>query len=422
MSNLVGLLLAAVGIGLLIGLERGWRQRDEHAGGRIAGIRTYALLALGGALSGLLALKVSIWFGLICVGGIIVALLLAHRARLAEADDNVSATNVVVSILTVMLGLAMTTGFLREAVVAGGVMTLILSMREQLHGWLRTLSAEDVRAVAVYGAITLVVLPLLPDKNIGPYAALNPRNLWLVVVFVTGLSFAGYWASKRVGDAQGTIIAAAIGATYSSTAVTAELSRRLRSSQEDPLPLRAGIAAATAMMPIRISILVAVLLPGALLPFLAMVGPAIAVALLFAALLFWRARGGSSKAMPPRRNPFDIWPAIGFAALVGSIVILSRWTIDQYGGQGVSILIGLTGLYDVDAAIVTASNLPKGLLDTSSLAALLALPVLVNSALKAVLVPVLGGVREGARAAIPLIASAILIAIGIALINRFHFA
>ncbi len=421
MSNLVGL-LAAVGIGLLIGLERGWRQRDEHAGGRIAGIRTYALLALGGALSGLLALNVSIWFGLICIGGIIVALLLAHRARLAEADDNVSATNVVVSILTVMLGLAMMTGFLREAIVAGGMMTLILAMREQLHGWLRTLSAEDVRAVAVYGAITLVVLPLLPDKNIGPYAALNPRNLWLVVVFVTGLSFAGYWASKRVGDAQGTIIAAAIGATYSSTAVTAELSRRLRSSQEDPLPLRAGIAAATAMMPIRISILVAVLLPGVLLPFLAMVGPAIAVALLFAVLLYWRARGGSSKAMTARRNPFDIWPAIGFAALVGVIVILSRWTIDQYGGRGVSILIGLTGLYDVDAAIVTASNLPTGLLDRSSLAALLALPVLVNSALKAVLVPVLGGVRDGARAAIPLIASAILIAIGIALINGFHFA
>ncbi len=421
MSNLVSL-LAAVGIGLLIGLERGWRQRDEHAGGRIAGIRTYALLALGGALSGLLALNVSIWSGLIGIGGIIVALLLAHRARLAEADDNVSATNVVVSILTVLLGLAMTAGFLREAIVVGGVMTLILSMREQLHGWLRTLSAEDVRAVAIYGAITLVVLPLLPDKNIGPYAALNPRNLWLVVVFVTGLSFAGYWAAKRVGDAQGTIIAAAIGATYSSTAVTAELSRRLRNEQEESLPLRAGIAAATVMMPVRVSVLVAVLLPSALLPFLAMVGPAIAVALLFAALLYWRARGGSSKGITAHRNPFDLWPAIGFAALVGVIVILSRWTIDQYGGRGVSLLIGLTGLYDVDAAIVTAVNLPKGLLDTSSLAALLALPVLVNSVLKAVLVPVLGGFSAGLRAAIPLIASAILIAIGIALVNGFHFA
>ncbi len=421
MSNLVGL-LAAVGIGLLIGLERGWRQRDEHAGGRIAGIRTYALLALGGALSGLLALNVSIWFGLIGVTGMVVAVLLAHRARLAEADDNVSATNVVVSILTILLGLAMATGFLREAIVAGGVMTLILSMREQLHGWLRTLSAEDVRAVAVYGAITLVVLPLLPDKNMGPYAALNPRNLWLVVVFVTGLSFAGYWASKRVGDAQGTIIAAAIGATYSSTAVTAELSRRLRNGQEDSLPLRAGIAAATVMMPIRVSVLVAVLVPTALLPFLVMVGPAIAVALLFAALLYWRARGGAAGGVMARRNPFDIWPAIGFAALVGVIVILSRWTIDQYGGRGVSFLIALTGLYDVDAAIVTAVNLPKNALDTSSLSALLALPVLMNSALKAALVPVLGGLKEGARAAIPLIASAILIAIGIALTNGFHFA
>lgn len=420
MSNLTGL-LSAVGIGLLIGLERGWRQRREHAGGRIAGIRTHALLALGGAMSGLLAAQLSVWFGLVGVAGMTIALILAHRARLAEPDENVSATNVVVGILTVLLGLAMTTGFLREGVVAGGVIVVILAMREKLHGWLRTLSAQDVRAIALYGAITLVVLPLLPDRNIGPYGALNPRNLWLVVVFVTGLSFAGYWASKKVGDAQGTIIAAAIGATYSSTAVTAELSRRLRHGNEDALPLRAGIAAATAMMPIRVAVLVAVLLPQVLTPFLLMVGPAIAAAILLAGLLYWRAHGGSGKGVAPRRNPFDLFPAIGFALLVGAIIIVSRWTIDQFGGRGVSILIGLTGLYDVDAAIVTASNLPEGLLGTSSLAALLALPVLVNSVLKAALVPVLGGWRQGVRAAAPLIVSAILIAIGIALVNGFHF-
>lgn len=420
MTDLVGL-LAAVGIGLLIGLERGWRQRNEHAGGRIAGIRTHALLGLGGGLCGLLAGKVSIWFGLAGAIGLIAALVLAHRARLAEPDDNVSATNAVVGILTVLLGIAMTSGFLREGIVAGGVMTLVLAMREKLHGWLRTLSAEDVRAVALYGAITLVILPVLPNENIGPYAALNPRNLWLVVVFVTGLSFAGYWASKKIGNAQGTIIAAAIGATYSSTAVTAELSRRLRSGKEEALPLFAGIAAATAMMPIRVSILVAVLLPKVLGPFLLMVGPAIATSILFAFLLFSRARGGRGEGVSPRKNPFDFWPAVGFAVLVGTIIIASRWTIEQFGDRGVSVLIGLTGLYDVDAAIVTASNLPENLLAPSALAALLALPVLVNSVLKGVLVPALGGTRHGLRAAIPLAVSAILIAIGIALVDGFHF-
>lgn len=420
MSDLFGL-LAAVGIGLLIGLERGWRQRNEHAGGRVAGIRTHALLGLGGGLCGLLAGKVSVWFGLAGAVGMIAALVLAHRARLAGPDDNVSATNAVVGILTVLLGVAITSGFLREGIVAGGAMTLILAMRERLHGWLRTLSAEDVRAVALYGAITLVVLPLLPDRNIGPYEALNPRNLWLVVVFVTGLSFAGYWASKKVGNAQGTIIAAAIGATYSSTAVTAELSRRLRGGKEDALPLCAGIAAATAMMPIRVSILVAVLLPKVLRPFLIMVGPAIAVSILFAVLLFWRTQGGKGAGVSPRKNPFDFWPAVGFAVLVGAIIIASRWTIEEFGDRGVSALIGLTGLYDVDAAIATASHLPDGLLSPSALAALLALPVLVNSVLKGVLVPALGGTREGLHAAVPLMVSSVLIAIGIALMDGFRF-
>lgn len=421
MSELAGL-LAAVGIGLLIGLERGWRQRNEHSGGRIAGIRTHALLGLGGGLCGLLAGKVSVWFGLAGAIGMIASLVLAHRARLAEPDDNVSATNAVVGILTVLLSISITSGFLREGIVVGGVMTLILAMREKLHGWLRTLSAEDVRAVALYGAITLVVLPLLPDKNIGPYAALNPRNLWLVVVFVTGLSFAGYWASKKIGNARGTIIAAAIGATYSSTAVTAELSRRLRGGKEEPLPLFAGIAAATAMMPIRVSVLVAVLLPQVLGPFLRMIGPAIAISALFAVMLFLRARGGKGEGVSPRKNPFDFWPAVGFAVLVGVIIIASHWTIEQFGDRGVSVLIGLTGLYDVDAAIVTASNLPDGLLVPNALAALLALPVLVNSVLKCFLVPSLGGKRHGLRAAVPLAVSSILIAIGIALVSGFHFA
>ncbi len=153
--NDAGALLLALGLGLLIGLERGWRLRDEHDGGRIAGIRTFALLGLGGGLCGLGARTLSSWIAIAGMVGMFAALLLAHRARLQEVDDNVSATNAVVSIMTALIGLQTTLGHLREAMIAAGAITLLLSMRDQLHGWLHTLSARDIRAAAHYGAETI---------------------------------------------------------------------------------------------------------------------------------------------------------------------------------------------------------------------------------------------------------------------------
>lgn len=406
-------LLLALGLGLLIGLERGWRLREEHEGGRIAGIRTFGLLGLGGGLCGLAANGISIWLGLIGLGGIVVAVLMAHRAQLSEADENVSATNVVVSIMTALLGLEAVMGYAREAMIAAGAITLVLAMREQLHGWLRTLGAEDIRAAAQYGAIALVFLPLLPDKAMGPYDALNPRMIWLVVVFVTGLSFAGYWASKRFGDRRGTIAAAAIGATYSSTAVTLELARRLRSGDADRAALNAGIAAATAIMPIRVLILCAVIAPAALPGFLEGIGAAIAFAVLYALAAFFLAqRDEGDGALANQRNPFDFWPAVCFAALVTIVVLLSRWAIDNFGNRGVEVLIGITGLYDVDAAIIAAANLAHVITDWRALGVLFSLPILVNSFIKLVLVLALAGVGRGWRAALPLAVTALLIGSG----------
>lgn len=411
-----GILLAA-GIGLLIGMERGWRQRGEHAGGRVAGIRTHALLGLGGGLVGLVSTALSPWFGILGLAGLIGVLMLGFRERLAESDDNVSATGAVVSVLTMLLGVLATIGFAREALVAGAAITLILSMREKLHGWLQTLDERDMLAAAQFGAIALVILPLLPDRGLGPYGALNPRMLWLVVVFVTGLSFAGYWAGKRFGSTRGTILAAAIGATYSSTAVTVELARRLRSGVEERSMLNAAIAAASAMMPIRVLILCGVLMPSALGVFAIGIGAAAAFNMIFALFAVLRADRRPGGGLAPHRNPFDFWPAVGFAAMVAIIVIAARWTIEHYGAQGMTVLVGLTGLYDVDAAIIMTTTLPKGSLPMPALGILLALPILVNTALKSLLVVVLGGVRAGSVAAFPLFIDATLIAGGIWLLS-----
>lgn len=408
-------LLLALGLGLLIGLERGWRLRDEHDGGRIAGTRTFGLLGMAGGLCGLAAHDISIWLAMVGMAGIVVAVLLAHRARLQEADENVSATNAIVSIMTALLGLQATYGYAREAMIAAGAITLVLSMRDQVHGWLKTLGEQDIRAAAQYGAITLVALPLLPDEAMGPYDALNPRMIWLVVVFVTGLSFAGYWASKRLGQSRGTIIAAAIGATYSSTAVTLEMARRLRKADADPAIFNAGIAAATAIMPVRVLILCAVIAPSALGGFLEGIGAAVLFATGFALFTAMSARRHEADgALLPARNPFDFWPAVGFAALVAFVLVVSHWTIDRFGNRGAEVLIGLTGLYDVDAAIIAAANLSHVLTDWRFVGFLFSLPILVNSLVKLVLVLAIAGVRKGWRGALPLAITALLIGGGMA--------
>lgn len=395
--------MLALGLGLLVGLERGWRQRDAQEGGRIAGMRTFGLLGLGGGLCGLAARSVSVWFGVVGMAGIAAAILLAHRARLNEPDDNISATNAIAGLMTAMLGLLATTEHAKEAAIATGAATLLLSMRQELHAWLRTLNQRDIRAAAQYGAITLVMLPLLPDRAMGPYDALNPRMLWLVVVFVTGLSFAGYWASKRFGDARGTILASTIGASYSSTAVTLELSRRLRAEDADRATLNASIAAATAIMPVRTVILCAVVAPPMFGAFAFRIGPAVLCAIAYALIAAWRAsRRDPGKGVASARNPFDFWPAVGFAAMVAAIVVASRWAIEQFGAMGATFLIGLTGIYDVDAAIIAGATLPAGMTNAAALAFLLTLPVLVNNIVKTVLVILVAGPLRGAVAAIPL--------------------
>lgn len=397
-------LLLATGIGLLVGLERGWRHRAARQGERTAGIRTFALLGLGGGLSGLAATALSPLFGVVGVAALASVIAIAHRARMAEAEHDVSATTAVAAIVTVLLGLLAATGFAREALVAGGSMALILSMREELHAWLRTLSEKDITSVAQYGAITLVALPLLPDRAMGPYDAFNPRMLWMVVVFVTGLSFAGYWASKRFGPARGMIVASAIGATYSSTAVTLDLARRLRTDTADRATLNAGIAAATALMPIRTLLLCAVVAPPALGAFAARIGPGLVVALVYAVVAAVRAARHDQTGEPPvQRNPFDFWPAVGFAAVVAVIIFFGHWTADRFGNAGAMAVIGFTGLYDVDTALIAAANLLHSAPDFASVGLLFAAPVLANNLVKLVLVLLVAGVRRGAAAAVPLV-------------------
>lgn len=280
-----------------------------------------------------------------------------------------------------------------------------------MHAWLRSLDDTDMRATAQFILVALVIFPLLPNNSFGPYGALNLHDLWLVVLFVTGISFAGYWASKRMGAARGTLVAATIGATYSSTAITAELARRLRKPDSNVSVLTAGIAAATSVMLIRVLVLCAILTPAGFATFAQIVAPAALAATAIAIVSAVRAEQTVGAPLP-ETNPFALWPAIGFAVTVAVVVIVSKWASERYGDAGLTVLLGLTGLYDVDSAIIAVSNLEGGTLSAGQSGLALAVAILANTFVKGMIVIVFAGPKMGIRAAMPLGLSAAILAIG----------
>lgn len=404
----------ALGLGLLIGIERGWTQRDHQAGTRVAGVRTFGLIGFLGGVLGLLATGPAYWLAIAAGVGTIALIIIGYRDELTAPTPDRSMTNATAAIITLCLGILAALGQTRVAIVSAGAVMALLTSRARIHAWVHSLDDADIKATAQFAVIALVVLPLLPNTGFGPFEAINPRNLWLVVVFVTGLSFAGYLASKKLGAARGTLAAATIGATYSSTAITAELARRLRSASEDESILRAGIASATAVMLLRVLVLTGILVPRGFWPFAQIVAPA---ALIAAAIALRGARrvANDDSAPLPARNPFALGPAIGFAAMVGVIVIASKWAIQQFGNNGLTTLLALTGLYDVDSAIITVGNLGSGVLSPARSGVILAVPILVNTVLKGAIVGVLAGPKRGLVAAVPLVLTAVILGMGLAI-------
>ncbi len=309
-----------------------------------------------------------------------------------------------------------TNDYPKTAVFAATTATLLLALRQQLHGWLGRLSETDVQATARFAIIAAAILPLLPDRRFGPLDAWNPRELWLVVVLVTGFSFAGYIANRTFGARRGVLATAAIGGMYSSTAVTAVLASRLRDGEAPGALLSAGIALASAMMFLRVLLLTGILAPSAL-PALAFVTlPAALIAVITGLVLVRRSEAaGGDTAGIGARNPFDLLPALGFALIVGMMALVTRWAEARYGDAGVATLLVISGSFDVDAAIVTLGGLPAGTLDAWLAGLVLAAPVLVNTLFKAAIVVGATRSRAGVRAAMPLLASALALLAGLGL-------
>jgi uncharacterized membrane protein (DUF4010 family) len=368
-------LVMPLAIGLLIGLERGWQQRSARPGSRVAGLRTFGLFGLIGGLAGFAAGMTQGW-------AVSAVLLLAGCALVIigyRRDKSPSATTEAAALVTLGLGWLAGHGLPVPALALAVVTAVLLSQRQRLHAWIEGLSEADFHAVVLFAVIAGALWPVLPDRAMGPMNAWNPRELWLVVV-VCAISFAGYVLGRRLGPERGVLAMAAVGAIYSSTAVTAALAQRIKTEPESRPRLAAGIAIASTVMFLRTGLLVGLLVPFALIGFARVMGPAALVALLLAWLLARRAAVAPA-GDAPTGNPFALLPALGFAVLVALVQLVVQWMQVRFGGSGVAITLALAGAMDVDAAIVALRGLPRGSIAPGLAGTILALPVLLNTLL-----------------------------------------
>lgn len=376
----------ALALGFLVGIERGWKQRDEAEGERVAGLRTFALTGLLGGLAGLsLPLAGPLFLA-------VMTLSFAGAFTLFQYRDpgHVSVTSTIAGLIVFGLGVYATLGDVTVAAAAGVAVTLILAFKQTLHGWLRTLTWAEVRSALLILAATFIALPLLPDRAIDPWGAINPRSLWLLTILVAGATFGGYIALKLLGEKAGLLVTALAGAIVSSTAVTVDLARRARKKETPPRDAAAAAALATVVSLTRVGIIGSALSAGIALHVWIPLGSAIAVSLAFAAVVAWIDRGQKKEAgTKTMRSPLDVIEVAKFAGLLAVLTVIAKLSAVWFGDAGLNVFAATAGLVDVDAVTLAVGGM-QGLVPTAAALAIL-IAAAANTSFKAGVGIVTGG-------------------------------
>lgn len=386
-------LAVALAVGFLIGFEREHTHVVEAREHTFAGARTFALVALAGGLTGLFEQSLILSaVALLMIGALTVA---AYWASAREQSGFGGTTEVAIAV-TFLLGLAATRGYLLVAAAGGVAVAIILSIKPSVKKLAASLTGKELYAALRLLAISVIILPVLPNEGFGPYEALNPQAIWLMVVFISGLSFMGYWLIRIVGADKGFLLTGLAGGLASSTATTLSLSRFAKEGAKAS-QVAAGVVAANVVMVLRVGFLLAAVARDVL----AAVAPALgaaAIAGAAAALWIWRSERRTEKAHDAidLGNPMEIRPALIFAALLAVITLASRFGADQFGEGGLLVVAFISGLADVDAITLTAGR-QAGVGDiTASIAAAAVLAaVFSNIVAKAGMAWTIGGPAAG---------------------------
>ena len=400
-------LATALGVGLLIGTERGWSARDHADRELVAGIRTYGLSGLFGGLAALAATHFG--FGAWIAMFVMLALLVVagYLVEARRSGDH-GMTSEVALLLTFLLGSLALAEARSLAAACAIVVALLLSLKERLHGALRRLSEQELGGALKLLFISFVLLPTLPNQGYGPWQAFNPYTTWWMVVLIAAIGFAAYVAIRLLGTRYGLMVTALLGGIVSSTAMTMTLSR-LDAPKLRPA-LAAGLLAASALMFPRVLLEVGVVNPE-LLP--ALVGPLLAAGAVYTvgALLYFRhaAQQPEPADGPTFKNPFELGPALRFATLLVAILFLVEGARRWLGEVGVYLVAVLSGMTDVDAITLSLAHSAHsdGLRAEVAVRGIV-LAAFTNSLVKGGLIAAIGGAAL-ARRTLPIMATGLLL-------------
>lgn len=346
-------LAVALGLGLLVGLQR------ERVDSVIAGIRTFALISLFGAICAQLAKTYGGW--ILVIGFLTTALLLTagNLVRMQSREAEPGQTTEFAALVVFGLGAWVITWSMAVPVVLAGAVVVLLHFKEPLHELVGKIGEKDLRAIMQFVLIALVILPILPDRDMGPYGVLNPYQIWWMVVLIVGLSLAGYVAYKLFGSGAGTVLAGILGGLISSTATTASYSRRSRETPDLSRLAALVVMIASTVVYGRVLVEIAAVAQGRLLELAPPLAAMLGVCALVSGAAWLLGRNGNEE-LPEQGNPAELKSALVFGALYAAVLLAVAFARDRFGTAGLYTVAAISGLTDVDAITLSTSRLVQG--------------------------------------------------------------
>jgi uncharacterized membrane protein (DUF4010 family) len=379
-ESLLALLVATLG-GAAVGVERQWSGHATGPQARFAGVRTFALLGALGGIAG----RLWVWEApLLAVVLLLLAGLLVPVGYLAASRQDVDATTEAAALVVVGAG---ATAGLGETGVASGIVAvtaLLLFEKSRLHDFTARLQGPELSAAFRFAVMAVVILPLLPVGPIGTLGGgLRPRELWMLVLLFSGLSFLGYLAQRAIGVSRGYVVAGLLGGMVSSTSVTLAFARRSREHPELARPLSLGVVAANTVLYVRVLVAAAILSP----PLAFTLAPALVAPGLIGLVAAWsgvrRPERPDAAIAPITRNPLQLRSALEMTVLFQVVLILVALIGGRFGTTGLLGTAVVVGLNDVDALTLSmAREVGQGSIPVTLAARAVSVGLLSNTMVK----------------------------------------